>query len=143
MSRTNVITILTAMQALLAGIASTRLVTRHMKDHDAWPEDQRAGGIFTILPGPRDGYDYEYQPGDLPRVRIFVYGERRVSGEDPGPDIDAEEDAMAAELEDLANQSASDDDLCELALDSIVGSAQTMTPYASVLATYTFGVDRA
>ena len=134
--------VLNAIETLLTTIASDRLVTRDLKDWDQHDRTERAGGVFTILPGPRDAYNYEYRPGDLPRVQIFVYGEIQLARDVAGREIDAEENAMARELETLANQDPEQDLLAELALQSITGSAQTMKPTASILGVFVFGVDR-
>jgi len=134
--------VLDAIETLLGTIAPTRLVTRDLKDWDKHPKADRADGVFTILPGPRDSYDYEYRPGDLPRVQIFIYGENQLARDVSGREIDAEENAMARELETLANQAPEQDLLAELALDSITPSAQTMKPTASILGVFIFGVDR-
>lgn len=129
------------MASLLAQIASPRLVTQKLQDYERWPAADRADGVFTVLAGPRTDYNYEHRPGDLPRVRIFVYGERRLEGKDPGEAIDAEEDAMARELEELAAQAPHTPGLEPLILQSITPSAQTATPFAQVLAVFVYGVD--
>lgn len=134
--------VLDTIESLLRGIAPARLVTRDMKDWAKHNPAERAGGVFTILPGPRTGYSYEYRPGDLPRVQIFIYGERLLSEKAPGRDIDKEEAAMARHLELLAEQAPYVNGLEELTLQSITPSAQTMAPTASILAVFVYGVDR-
>ena len=126
----------------LKAIAPARLVTQTLQDFERWPVAQRAAGVFTILPGPRTGYNWEHRPGDLPRVQIFVYGERRMESRDPGPAIDAEEDALSRELEQLAAEAPEVPGLEPVFLQSITPSAQTATPFAQVLAVFVYGVDR-
>lgn len=125
----------------LKAIAPTRLVTQTLQDLERWPAAQRAAGVFTILPGPRTGYNWEHRPGDLPRVQIFIYGERRLEGTQPGPAIDAEEDAMMRDLEELAATAPHVAGLEPIFLQSITPSAQTATPFAQVLAVFVYGVD--
>ncbi|MFW6340651.1 MAG: hypothetical protein ACOC0Q_07265 [Wenzhouxiangella sp.] len=134
--------VLDAIQGELAAIAPQRLVTRDFKDFTQHPRDERQNGVFTILPGPRTGYSYEYRPGDLPRCQIFVYGELTLPGDPKGREIDAAEAAMARDLEQLANQAPETNGLEELVLESITGSAQTLRPTASILAVFVYGVDR-
>lgn len=134
--------VLTAIVSLLGTIAPAPLVTRHFRDLDSYDDEQQAEGVFTVLIGPRTGYNYEYRPGDLPRVTIWIYGERRLDGNDPGPEIDAAENEMATQLEKLANQAPENETLLELTLQSITPSAQTTPPVASVLGSFIYGVDR-
>jgi hypothetical protein len=132
----------TAIMALLATIAPTPLITDHMADLDSYGERQQTDGVYTVLFGPREGYNYEHRPGELPKVTIWIYAERLLDGDDPGPAIDAAEDEMIRHFEELAAQAPEQDLLAELVLTSCVPSAQTVTPYASVLATFVYGVDR-
>lgn len=134
--------VLDAIQGKLADLAPTRLVTRDLKDFTQHPRDERKNGVFTILPGPRTGYSYEYRPGDLPRCQIFIYGELTLSDQAPGRKIDELEAAMARDLERLANEAPEVAGLEELVLESITGSAQTLRPTASILAVFIYGVDR-
>ena len=134
--------VLNSIETLLKQIASERLVTRDLKDWTQHKPAERAGGVFTILPGPRTGYSYEYRPGDLPRVQIFIFGERLLSEKAPGRDIDKEENAMARDLERLAELAPETAGLEELTLQSITPAAQTMAPTASILAVLIYGVDR-
>lgn len=134
--------ILDAIEAKLASIAPTRLVTRDLKDFTQHPESQRENGVLTILPGPRTGYNYEHRPGDLARCQIFIYGEKVMPGNVRGRAIDAFEAGMARDLEQLANEAPEVSGLEELTLESITGSAQTMAPTASVMAVFVYGVDR-
>ena len=134
--------VLDDLAALLAEIAPTRLVTRDLKDWSQHAPAARAGGVFTILPGPRTGYGYEYRPGDLPRVQIFIFGERLLSEKAPGRAVDTEENAMARDIERLAERAPETPGLEEITLQSITPAAQTMAPTASVLAVLIYGVDR-
>ena len=132
----------TAIISLLATIAPAPLITDHMADLDSYGERQQADGVYTVLLGPREGYNYEHRPGELPKVTIWIYAEKLLAGQDPGPAIDTAEDEMMRHFEELANQAPEQDLLAELILQSQVPSAQTVSPIASVLATFVYGVDR-
>lgn len=131
-----------AIITVLGTVAPSRHITRHMRDLEQHNEAHRAAGVFTVLIGPRRGYNYEHRPGDLPKVTFWIYGEQALAGDDPGPQIDEAENAMARDLEKLANQAPENDLLTELVLQSIVPSAQTTPPIASVLGAFVYGVDR-
>ena len=130
-----------AIVALLASIQPDMLVTRHFKDLDSYGRTQQSDGVFTVLLGPLTGYGYEYRPGDLSRRTIWIYCEKKLAGDDPGPAIEAAENAMIADLERLAREAPENEQLAELFLQSITTSAQTTPPIASVLGQFVYGVD--
>jgi len=135
--------VLDALAAALASIVGPGpIVTRHFRDLAGYADTDQVAGVYTVLIGPRTGYNYEHRPGDLPRVTIWIYAEQRLDGDDPGPAIDAVENQMAAHLETLANQAPEVPELVELTLQSITPSAQTTPPVASVLGQFIYGVER-
>jgi len=130
-----------AIVTLLASIVSTALVTRHFQDLKHHGDRQQRDGVYTVLLGPLTGYGYEYRPGDLSRRTVWIYAEKLLPGEDPGPAIDAAEAEMIADIERLAREAPEDEQLIDLFLQSITNSAQTTPPFASVLGQFVYGVD--
>lgn len=129
--------IMAAIEAELALVAPTRVITRTLRQFEDHPAAQMASGVFLLLPAGVLGYPHEYPPGDNGQFRVLIIGRGKLAEDATGPQIDAAEFAMFNELEALADEHYELPDLiASLTLLDNAQSGQLEAPFYWVASTW-------
>lgn len=138
MSAARITTVYAAMLATMAAAAPSRVVTDRFLTFDMRADVDLLAGVITILfagvpaydaehSGSLDGIDYD-QTG-FAQLEFTVVGQMRVAENATGTQVAAAEIALLGDIEKLANQALSNDDLVQLRIVSASCSQQMESPY--------------
>lgn len=134
-----------AVQAIVASLTAAqplRVVTRRYQDFAARSAADLARGIYTVLSGGVEGYNYEAsdhwggldgpQQTELGTFTLTITGQIRLPENATGDQVEDAEFDMIAELERFADAGIEDDALKDLLLRRTVMSQQLECPFAWV-----------
>jgi hypothetical protein len=138
MSAARINAVYSALMAVAAAAAPSRVVTDAYQAFDARPQAQLLQGVITILfagvpaydaenSGSLDGIDHD-QTG-FAQLEFTVVGQMLVAENATGTQVAAAEIALLGDIEKIANQALANDDLVQLRIISASCSQQMESPY--------------